>query len=199
MLSGYHSFRLTDRYVDSTASQVGYIPFDYKRQKWFVQGDWRWRALGLRQNMLPELFKPGSEMGKISKKAAQQTGIPVGLPLIASGSDKACEVLGSGCISPNIGSLSYGTTATYNVTSERYFEASKPMPPYPAALPNNYNAEIMIQRGYWMVSWFKKEFGGEVSEYYGDRLDFYKKIMNPKVFPMILEGMYKDYNKDIRK
>jgi type I restriction enzyme R subunit len=47
--------------------------------------------------------------------------------------------------------------------------------------------------------WFKKEFGGEVSEYYGDRLDFYKKIMNPKVFPMILEGMYKDYNKDIRK
>jgi hypothetical protein len=29
--------------------------------------------------------------------------------------------------------------------------------------------------------WFKKEFGGEVSEYYGDRLDFYKKIMNPKV------------------
>lgn len=31
------------------------------------------------------------------------------------------------------------------------------------------------------------------------RLDFYKKIMNPKVFPMILEGMYKDYNKDIRK
>ena len=47
--------------------------------------------------------------------------------------------------------------------------------------------------------WFKKEFGGEVSEYYGDRLDFYKKIMNPKVFPMILEGMYKDYNNDIRK
>ena len=159
MLSGYHSFRLTDRYVDSTASQVGYIPFDYKRQKWCGQGDWRWRALGLRQDMLPELFKPGSELGKISKKAAQQTGIPVGLPLIASGSDKACEVLGSGCTAPNIGSLSYGTTATYNVTSERYFEASKPMPPYPAALPNTYNAEIMIQRGYWMVSWFKKEFG----------------------------------------
>jgi len=30
---------------------------------------------------------------------------------------------------------------------------------------------------------------------YGDRLDFYKKIMNPKVFPMILEGMYKDIRK----
>jgi type I restriction enzyme R subunit len=46
--------------------------------------------------------------------------------------------------------------------------------------------------------WFKKELGGEVSEYYGDRLEFYKKIMNPKVFPMILEGMYKEYNRDLR-
>ena len=35
----------------------------------------------------------------------------------------------------------------------------------------------------------------EVSEYYGDRLGFYKKIMNLKVFPMIMEGLYKDYNR----
>lgn len=35
----------------------------------------------------------------------------------------------------------------------------------------------------------------EVSEYYGDRLDFYKKIMNQKVFPMILEGLFKEYRR----
>ena len=35
----------------------------------------------------------------------------------------------------------------------------------------------------------------EVSEYYGDRLDFYKKIMNLKVFPMIMEGLYKEYTR----
>lgn len=43
--------------------------------------------------------------------------------------------------------------------------------------------------------YFNKVLKDEVSEYYGDRLDFYKKIMNTKVFPMILEGMYKDYKK----
>ena len=26
-------------------------------------------------------------------------------------------------------------------------------------IPNTFNIEMMIQRGYWMVSWFKKEFG----------------------------------------
>jgi type I restriction enzyme R subunit len=41
---------------------------------------------------------------------------------------------------------------------------------------------------------FQKVVKDEVSEYYGDRLDFYKKIMNNKVFPMILEGLYRDYN-----
>jgi len=26
-------------------------------------------------------------------------------------------------------------------------------------VPNTYNPEMMVRRGYWMVSWFKKEFG----------------------------------------
>tara|TARA_R110001592_G_scaffold166480_1_gene401579 strand:- start:3967 stop:6924 length:2958 start_codon:yes stop_codon:yes gene_type:complete len=46
---------------------------------------------------------------------------------------------------------------------------------------------------------FNKVLKDEVSEYYGDRLDFYKKIMNTKVFPMILEGMYKDYSRGVSK
>ena len=41
---------------------------------------------------------------------------------------------------------------------------------------------------------FRKVTKDEVSEYYGDRLDFYKKVMNSKVFPMILEGLYSEYS-----
>ena len=32
-------------------------------------------------------------------------------------------------------------------------------PAYPGIVPNTYNPEMMVRRGYWMVSWFKKEFG----------------------------------------
>ncbi|BFM14065.1 FGGY-family carbohydrate kinase [Maricurvus nonylphenolicus] len=159
MLSGYHAYRLTGDYVDSIASQVGYLPFDYKKQQWAGVKDWRWKALGISPGMLPKLIAPGKSMGAISAQASRETGIPEGLPLIASGSDKACEVLGSGSLSPDIGCLSYGTTATFNISSDRYREVAPPIPPYPAAVPNTYNAEIMIQRGYWMVSWFKREFG----------------------------------------
>ena len=32
------------RFVDSVASQVGYVPFDHKRLAWAKSGDWRWTA-----------------------------------------------------------------------------------------------------------------------------------------------------------
>ena len=159
MLSGYHTFKLTGRFVDAVASQVGYLPFDFKGLGWAGNRDWKWRALPVRPNMLPELVPAGGTLGRIAVQAERDTGIPAGLPLIASGSDKACEVLGSGCIAPDIGSLSYGTTATCNVTTDTYLEATPPYPAYPAVLPGSFNAETIVQRGYWLVSWFKREFG----------------------------------------
>lgn len=33
-LSGYLTYRLTGRFVDSVGSQVGYVPFDYKAMAW---------------------------------------------------------------------------------------------------------------------------------------------------------------------
>ena len=43
--------------------------------------------------------------------------------------------------------------------------------------------------------YFSNLFKGEVSEYYGDRLDFYKKVMNPKILPMLMDVMFTDYMK----
>jgi type I restriction enzyme R subunit len=36
------------------------------------------------------------------------------------------------------------------------------------------------------------------TDYYSDRLDFYKKVMNPKILPMLLDGMYQDFRKGLR-
>ena len=39
LLSGYLNYRLTERFVDSVASQIGRIPFDYKRRRWATKND----------------------------------------------------------------------------------------------------------------------------------------------------------------
>ena len=159
LLSGYHNYKLTGQYNDAIASIVGFVPFEYKTQQWADEKDWKWRAMPIRPEMLPKVSPAGTVLGEITAAAADATGIPKGLPLIASGSDKACEVLGTGCIDNETGSLSYGSLATLNITSDKYLEAIPFYPAYPGVIPNTFNVEMMVQRGYWMVSWFKKEFG----------------------------------------
>lgn len=157
-LSTYLTLKLTGELIDSTSSQVGYVPFDYKQQRWASPLDIKWRALTLKRKQLCKLVEPSELLGNISQEAAQATGIPQGLPLFASGADKACEVLAAGAITPEIGCISYGTTATINTCNTKYIEPMPFIPPYPAAIPQHYNSEIIVQRGFWMVNWFKREF-----------------------------------------
>ncbi|MGQ9490515.1 MAG: FGGY-family carbohydrate kinase [Anaerolineae bacterium] len=158
-LSGYLTYRLTGRFVDSVGCQVGYVPFDYKKLRWAGRHDWKWQAVPMSPDLLPELVQPAGRLGEIAEAAAAATGIPAGLPLIAAAADKACEVIGAGCLEPHIGCLSYGTTATINTTHYRYVEVIPLIPPYPAAVPGAYSLEIQVYRGFWMVSWFKEQFG----------------------------------------
>ena len=159
LLSGYLNFKLTGEFKDSVGSQVAYIPFDYKKMTWSPKSDWKWQAVPVEDSMLVDLVPPTGQLGIITSEAAAATGIPVGLPVIAAAADKACEVIGAGCVDPSIACLSYGTTATINTTQTKYVEAIPLIPPYPSAIPGAYALEIQIYRGYWMVSWFKREFG----------------------------------------
>ncbi len=159
LLSGYLSYRLTGEFTDSIGCQVGYIPFDYKHLRWASEWSWKWRCLPLRPEMLPRLVEPTQALGIITESAARQTGIPAGLPLVAAATDKACEVIGAGALDPTVGCLSYGTAATINVTEKRYIESIRLLPAYPSAVPGHHTMEVLVYRGYWMVNWFKREFG----------------------------------------
>jgi sugar (pentulose or hexulose) kinase len=159
LLSGYLNYRLTGEFRDSTGSQVGYLPFDYKKHRWAGRRDFKWQTMPIEPSMLPELVAPGEPLGHLTDEACKHLGLAKSLPVIAAASDKACEILGSGGLTPDIGCISYGTTATINTTSQRYVEPIRLMPPYPSALPGHYSTEVMIYRGFWMVSWFKREFG----------------------------------------
>lgn len=158
-LSGYLTYRLVGEYVDSVGAQVGYVPFDYRKLTWAGRWDWKWQAVPMPPEILPRLVSPGDLLGEITTAASAATGIPAGLPLVAAAADKACEVLGAGCLSPTRACLSYGTTATINTTHKQYVESIPMIPPYPAAVPGRYSLEIAVVRGYWMVSWFRDQFG----------------------------------------
>jgi len=158
-LSGWLLYRMTGRFVDSSAAQVGYVPFDYRRFRWAADGDWRWTVSPVDREWLPELVPPTEAMGGLTGGSASHLGLPAGLPVISAAADKACEVLGSGAITPEVAAISYGTAASVNTTMDRYVEAIPLVPPFPSAVPGAWSLEIQVYRGYWLVEWFKREFG----------------------------------------
>lgn len=163
-LSGFYIYNLTGKFTESVGSMVGYMPINYKRHRWCRSWEKNYKMFPVERSKLPELVKPSGILGYITEEASRETGIPAGLPLIASASDKACEALGSGILGPRTAALSYGTTATIQTVNQKYIEVVKFIPPYPSAIPGYYNTEVMIQRGYWMIRWFMKEFGSKETE-----------------------------------
>jgi sugar (pentulose or hexulose) kinase len=160
-VSGYLNYLLTGEFKDSVASQIGHVPFDYKRLKWGNPKrllTFSAKLYPVEKDKLPELVKPGEILGRITKSASAATGLLENLPVIACGSDKGCETIGMGILTSDKASLSFGTTATIQVTSKKYLEPIRFMPSYPAVLPGCFNPEVEIFRGFWMISWFKNEF-----------------------------------------
>jgi sugar (pentulose or hexulose) kinase len=128
LLSGFFTHRLTGEFVDSTGNNVGYLPFDKKTYDWAGDLDFKWRLFKIEREKLPRLVKPASVLGQVTARASRETGIPRGLPVVAAGTDKGCEILGAGCLTPETGCLSFGTTATFNVTMKKYVELFSQMP-----------------------------------------------------------------------
>lgn len=162
-VSGYLTLRLTGKVIDSMASQVGHLPFDFKKKKWMSRMNIKQTVFNIERSKLTNTVLPGEKLGKVSKEASADTGIPAGLVIIATGSDKSCETLGTGCLDSHTASLSFGTAASVQICTEKYVEPESFLPAYPSIAAGYYNPEVQIFRGYWMITWFINEFAREIS------------------------------------
>ncbi len=158
-LSGYINFKFTGVLADSVASQIGHLPFDYKKQCWQSKKTVNRFLFDCDVSKMIDIVDSTSVIGRISAEAAAETGLREGLPVIACGSDKGCETFGTGTLDNGKASISMGTTATVQITTRRYVEPEQFMPAYPAVIKGTFNPEVEIFRGCWMVTWFKEQFG----------------------------------------
>ena len=159
LLSGFFHFKLTGEYTESVGNNMGYLPFDTKTFRWAGRQSLVWKLFPIERHKLPALVQPTEPIGRVTEEASRQTGLPRGLVVIAAAADKACEILGSGCRTPETACLSYGTMATVGTATPRHVRLKPLLPPYPAAVPGEYHTEVSIMRGYWLVRWFKEELG----------------------------------------
>lgn len=162
-ISTYFNYRLTGKFVDTASSLTGHYPMDFKHRSWFKNPETHMQGqiFSLKKSMLCTLVKEGSILGEITPQASKETGLPVGLKLIACGSDKSCETLGLGIIDDKMAAISYGTACSIETTTHEYHSSEPFLPGYSSCIPGYFNMDIQVYRGYWMINWFLKEFGGK--------------------------------------
>ncbi len=93
-----------------------YFLMDSETRSWSSQAC---ETFGLRVDQLPELKLSSDIIGQVTQRAADLTGLPAGIPVVAGTSDMAASLLGSGVYEPGMASDSTGTSTLMTVVSPR--------------------------------------------------------------------------------
>jgi len=161
--SGYLTFRLTGELKDTIANaHQDQFPVDMDTWKWTEDPDVL-SAFGIPRAKLLDTGLPGEILGRVSATAAAETGLPEGIPVVATANDKAVEALGSGLIEPGVALLSLGTYITSMVSGDRNQPSADSFFTNLSCVPFRYLYESTgIRGGMWHISWFKSIIGEEL-------------------------------------
>ena len=150
-LPGYVAHRLTGGFERHGGERLELQwPIDTDTGSWSDDG--AVRAVGVRRDMLFELRCPGEVIGPLTAAAAAATGLPAGVPVVATANDKAVEMLGCGLVGPTAALVSLGTYIAAMVTAANHrtrstsgptTRASRPLPVRePRRAPRDVDGEL---------------------------------------------------------
>ena len=160
--SGYLTHRLTGEFKDTAANAFQWqFPVDMDTWEWSKDEEY-FKSFNIPKEKLLELKMPGTILGYITEEVAKETGLPVGLPVVATANDKAVESLGCGIIEPNVGLISLGTYIASMVCGSENKPAPSNFFTNLSCIPNEYLYESTgVRRGMWLISWYKSIIGEE--------------------------------------
>lgn len=158
-VSGYLGYRLTGGFFESLSNSFGW-PYDTVNWTSF-KGDDEIKLLGMRRDQIAEPVVAGTAIGTVSAAAAAEFGLPRGIPVVMGAADKQSELLGAGAVKHGQAYITLGTLTGLDVVCEEY----KPAPDfsyniYLSACPKLYHYEAAVNKGFWLISWFRDNLAG---------------------------------------
>jgi autoinducer 2 (AI-2) kinase len=98
MLSDWVLYRLTGRFVTDPSAGSSSNLFDLRERTWSPGS---LDLVGLSPAVVPEVLEPGSVVGPLTARAADETGLATGTPVVVGGADTQLGLVGIGVVSPN--------------------------------------------------------------------------------------------------
>ncbi|MDD3659486.1 MAG: FGGY-family carbohydrate kinase [Lachnospiraceae bacterium] len=190
--TGYLTFRLTGETKDTRCNYVGPWPIDPDTLDWYQEEE-KFNAYQVPREMLFDLVDPATILGAVTPEASELTGLPVGLPVVATSNDKAVEGLGAGLVNDGTVLVSLGTYITSMMVGDENRSDTVNYWCNPGATPGEFLYESSgIRRGMATVSWIKDLLGSDIiieAEKRGITPETYLNIVASDVAPGC-EGLY---------
>ncbi len=112
--------RLVGEGVASDSSHALKSGYDQEREAWPAAPELE--RLGMRGALLPDVVRPGTRLGAVCERAAAESGLPQGTPVIAGMTDGCAAQIAAGALREGCWNSVLGTTLVLKGCSDRLVE-----------------------------------------------------------------------------
>jgi xylulokinase len=153
----YVRFRLTgDKSID-VADASGTLMLDVAHRQWSREV---LDAAEIDEAWLPVLFESPDVCSKISKQAAEATGLVAGTPVVAGAGDQAAGAVGMGIVAPGAVSATIGTSGVVFAATDRpALDTQGRLHTFCHAIPGRWHVMGVTQAAGLSLRWFRDQFG----------------------------------------
>ena len=155
--NSYIVYRLTGAVTQDLSQGYGLHCFDMRRGRWDERAA---DALGIDLAMLPPLSSCHAVVGTVHSKAAAQTGLKAGTPVVAGGLDAACGALGAGVLRPGETQEQGGQAGGMSICTGEY-KAHPSLILGRHVVPSRWLLQGGTVGGSGALRWFMQEFGAQ--------------------------------------
>jgi glycerol kinase len=106
LVHDYLIYRLSDEFVTDYSNASRTMLFDLRQAVWSAR---ILNGLGIPKEKLPKTAESGTKVGELTSKAADETGLKEGTPVVTGGGDQQCAALGVGVVREGMLKATTGT------------------------------------------------------------------------------------------
>lgn len=159
----YVRFCLSGEYAIDLAEASGTLLLDVSRRRWSEE---LMDAVGIDQRILPRVFESPEICARVSRGAAELTGLLEGTPIVAGAGDQAAGAVGIGLTHPGTAGATIGTSGVVFATTDRpVLDPEGRLHTFCHAIPERWHVMGVTQAAGLSFRWFRDNFSAPGEDY----------------------------------
>ena len=186
----YIRYRMTGEYATEVSDASGTLLLDVVKRRWCSP---LLEKLQLDPALLPECYESEDVTGKLTKKAAQELGLPEGVPVVGGGGDQAAGAVGVGIVRQGVISATMGTSGVVFAFAERpNVDPLGRVHTFCHAVRNKWHVMGVVLSAGGSLQWFRNQLAqADMKEAKRRKIDVYEILTNEaSEVPVGSEGLF---------